>query len=258
MESEAAVTGLRARFERTVTLDGKEVEAGMGILERAGPDLYRLHVLAPREQLVVHDGRSLWTYTPAENLVEHVDLESLSAEERRTFGGEFVLGGGGFLSELAGYRLSRLPDRDGMPVLEALPQAASAGFRVLLKVDPGLWRVVAFELVPVEGASREDKSEPQPEPLPLSQTLYEDFRGEPGKPVVAHRVVSRMLVGEPAEGVHIVEETWQYTRVEVNAQSAPGTFEFHVPEGVRVVDRTPAPQSAAEGQGFQSGSKYLR
>ncbi|MBY8267945.1 outer membrane lipoprotein chaperone LolA [Vibrio fluvialis] len=82
----ALADGFSAKFEQqVVSPDGDVVMEGNGLVDIARPSLFRWETLAPDENLLVSDGKSLWYYSP---FIEQVTIYN---QEQATEQTPFVL-----------------------------------------------------------------------------------------------------------------------------------------------------------------------
>lgn len=108
--------------QQTVAVQGRGKPAQTGVFSFQRPGKFRWAVQKPYEQLTVSDGQLLVQYDPdlAQVTQRGVD-QSIGASPAA------ILFGSGSLDE--SFKLSPLPDREGLAWLRATPRGADAGFK---------------------------------------------------------------------------------------------------------------------------------
>lgn len=114
---------LEGRFEQRVTdANGHPVETSTGSIAVRAPRQFRWEYEAPFPQLIVADGDNVWTFDPD---LEQVTVRAQALEEARS--PLTVLTDLGQLD--VDYRVSGLPDADGLSWLRLEPKSSEAPFR---------------------------------------------------------------------------------------------------------------------------------
>ncbi len=114
---------LEGRFEQRVTdANGNPVETSNGIIAVRAPRQFRWEYEAPFPQLIVADGDNVWIFDPD---LDQVTVRAQALEEARS--PLTVLTDLGQLDE--DYRVSGLPDSEGLSWLRLEPKSSEAPFR---------------------------------------------------------------------------------------------------------------------------------
>lgn len=133
------VTSATGEFSQATLNDAGQPEGGVqqGAFSFERPGKFKWHVSQPYEQLTLSDGKRLYQYDPdlAQVIERDID-ESVGASPAA------ILFGSGELDE--SFRLSSLPDNDGLSWLRAEPRSPDAGFA---HVDMGFQKGVPVRLL---------------------------------------------------------------------------------------------------------------
>ena len=211
-----SMESIRGRFRRESRV-GIQRESVVGDFVIKKPGRVYVHNLEPRDSYLISNGSVVWLYDKEAQEVIEVPITPLEGFPPALVEATTMFNFNPFPDMENGYSCRRIDDYEQHRIVACQPIGDGSGAisRVLVKVDPLRWLVVAVELFDPDGAL-------------FSQTRYENIVEAGDAQWFPLRSETRLI----ADGQQVVEVV-EYTRVRINDIPEDAFFEFQVPEGTR-------------------------
>lgn len=213
----ARLRTVRGHFLRTVTFRGREEELVGKFVVRMPKELY-VEVASPEPQMIVSNGMVYWTVLPEAKRAVRTEGSAMTEIERHLSTPAAFLGWNVFEDMKQGFEWTLSEHPDGPLVLAATPLSGEVLSKVLVKVDPKRWVVLAREVFDTKGAL-------------TSRTFFRGYRAFVDSLWVPTKMETKSRMGEG----EVLMERIVFSRLAFNLEVDDARFEFVPSSDLEVV-----------------------
>ena len=213
----AWIRTVRGHFVRTITFRGRQEEIVGRFVARIPKGLY-VEYASPERQMIVSNGAMYWTVLPEAKQALRIEDSTMTEIERHLSSPSSFLGWNVFEDMKQGFVWTLSDSSDGNLILEATPLSGEVLSKVLVKVDPKRWVVLAREVFDIKGVL-------------TSETFFREVRafGDSLRVPAKMETKSRISQGET------LTECIVFARLAFNFEVEDERFEFVPSSDVEVV-----------------------
>jgi len=208
---------VRGHFVRTITFRGREEEIVGKFVARMPEELY-VECASPERQIVVSNGTVHWTVLPEAKRALRIEGSAMTAVERHLSTPASFLGWNVFEDMKQGFEWAFSEPLNGDLILAATPLSGEVLSKILVKVDPKRWVVLAREIFDTKGVL-------------TSQTFFREVRTFGDSLWVPTKIETKSRISEG----EILMERIVFSRLAFNFEVDDERFEFVPSSDVEVV-----------------------
>lgn len=213
----ARLRTVRGHFVRTITFRGGEKEVVGRFVVRMPKELY-VEYASPERQMIVSNGTVYWTVLPEAKRALRVEGSAMTEIERHLSTPASFLGWNVFEDMKQGFEWALSEHPDGHLILAATPLSGEVLSKVLVKVDPKHWVVLAREVFDTRGVL-------------TSQTFFREVRTFEDSLCAPTKMETKSRIGEG----EVLMERIVFSRLAFNFEVDDERFEFVPSSDVEVM-----------------------
>ena len=215
----AWIRTVRGHFVRTITFRGRQEEIVGRFVARMPKELY-VEYASPERQMIVSNGTVYWTVLPEAKRALRTEDSEMTEVERHLSSPSSFLGWNVFEDMKQGFGWALSEPLDGDLIVVATPLSGEVLSKVLVKVDPKRWVVLAREVFDTKGVL-------------TSRTSFRELRAFGDSLWVPAKMETKSRISEG----EILTERIVFGRLAFNFEVDDERFEFVPSSDVEVVSR---------------------
>ena len=213
----AWIRTVRGHFVRTITFRGRQEEIVGRFVARMPKELY-VEYASPERQMIVSNGTVYWTVLPEAKRALRTEDSEMTEVERHLSSPSSFLGWNVFEDMKQGFGWALSEPLDGDLIVVATPLSGEVLSKVLVKVDPKRWVVLAREVFDTKGVL-------------TSRTSFRELRTFGDSLWVPAKMETKSRISEG----EILTERIVFSRLAFNFEVDDERFEFVPSSDVEVV-----------------------